>query len=588
MQTSIPIPKIDKLREAGLDYRADLSTEEYHYFNILSNNKSTGVNIYVKDGFNIDDINFEVIDIDRGVAGYRDGSQKLNLYIDKTPADVKIDLDYPIVKEGKDNLTFHITEEFNLSHNRDNIKLESLDDTFFFNKFVASNSDKTRLIIKETDVDNLHIVDNSNVSLEVASSAIELSYNNIFSFENEEVTGKRLIVSNENFTPFRGSKADIIEIKEVRVESSGQVAGNYKYAISAKEARVNQAVINIERPLEASNNIPCGIANIREDGKIILNSDVYVLANQPLVVDTDRFETKGNSIHIETTMPEGGAIDSFIAAGEAIEIKENTYLKLGGTKAIFDRDNNLIEFGGKCDLVKSSSQILGKYKILVEDSTLYDCHYEHIKNNGINFTTYELKNIDISNATLVDCSFNPDGHTKIGHQGERRDFDGSLMRFDNCDFKAEDNTVTIRGDMSKADEKGSILFKNIVTEGENALVSLPLYAESSFKHSLIKDGTLLVGNEGGSHYELENLKSSGEIKILTNEAKIKETEFAGTTLIESPKIEMEYCFTKDANILGYEKVSNLGLFNKTYQSRGESELKINTEFLNSISDIEKE
>lgn len=588
MQTSIPIPKIDKLREAGLDYRADLSTEEYQCFNILSNNQGTGVNIYVRDGLNIDDINFEIVDIDRGVVGYRDGSQKLNLYIDKAPAEVKIDLDYPIVKEGRDNLAFHVTEEFNLSHNRDDIKLESLDDTFFFNKFIASSNDKTRLIIRETDVDNLYLLDNSNVSLEVASSARELSYNNIFSFENEEATGKRLIISNENFTPFRGGKADIIEIKELRVESSGQVAGNYKYAISAKEARVNQAVINIERPLEASNNIPCGIANIREDGKILLNSDLYVLANQPLVVDTDRFETKGNSIHIETTMPEGGAVDSFIAAGDAIEIRENTYLKLGGTKAIFDRDNNLVEFGGKCDLVKSSTQILGEYKVLVEDSTLYDCHYEHIKNNGINFTPYELKNLDISNATLVDCSFNPDGHTKIGHQGERRDFNGSLMRFDNCDFKAEDNTVTIRGDMSKADEKGSILFKNIVTEGENALASLPLYAETTFKHSLIKDGTILVGNEGGSHYELENLKSSGETKILTNEAKIKETEFAGATLIESPKIDMEFCFTKDANILGYEKVSNLGLFNKTYQSRGESELKINTEFLNSINGIEKE
>ena len=224
----------------------------------------------------------------------------------------------------------------------------------------------------------------------------------------------------------------------------------------------------------------------------------------------------------------------------------------------------------------------------IDNATLYDCHYEHIKNNGINFTPYELKNVDISNATLVDCSFNPEGHTKIGHQGDRRDFDGSLMRFDNCDFKAEDNVVTIRGDMSKANEKGSILFKNIVTEGENALVSLPLYAETTFKHSLIKDGTILVGNEGGSHYELENLKSSGEIKILTNEAKIKETEFAGTTLIESPKIDMEFCFTKDASVLGYEKVSNLGLFNKTYQSRGESELKINTEFLNSINGIEKE
>ena len=287
-------------------------------------------------------------------------------------------------------------------------------------------------------------------------------------------------------------------------------------------------------------------------------------------------------------MPENGAIDSFIAAGDAIEIKDNTYLKLGGTKAIFDRDNNLVEFGGKCDLVKSSSQILGEYKVLVEDSTLYDCHYEHIKNNGINFTPYELKNVDISNATLVDCSFNPDGHTKIGHQGERRDFNGSLMRFDNCDFKAEDNVVTIRGDMSKANEKGSILFKNIVTEGENALVSLPLYAESSFKRSLIKDGTLVVGNEDGQKYELENLKSSGETKILTNEAKIKETEFAGTTLIESPKIDMEYCFIKDASVLGYEKVSNLGLFNKAYQSKGESELKINTDFLNSISGIEKE
>ena len=142
--------------------------------------------------------------------------------------------------------------------------------------------------------------------------------------------------------------------------------------------------------------------------------------------------------------------------------------------------------------------------------------------------------------------------------------------------------------MSKADEKGSILFKNIVTEGENALVSLPLYAESTIKSSLVKDGTLVVGNEDGKKYELENLKSSGETKILTNEAKIKETEFAGTTLIESPKIEMEFCFTKDASILGYEKVSNLGLFNKTFQSKGESELKINTEFLNSISGIEKE
>lgn len=588
MQTSIPIPKIDKLREIGLDYNSDLSTEEYHYFNILSNNQGTGVNIYVRDGLNIDDINFEIVDIDRGSVGYRDGSQKLNLYIDKAPAEVKIDLDYPIVKEGRDNLAFHITKEFNLSHNRDNIKLESPDDTFFFNKFIASNNDKTRLILKETDVDNLHVVDNSNVSLEVASSARELVYNNIFSFENEEATGKRLIISNENFTPFRGGKADIIEIKELRVESSGQTAGNYKYAISAKEARVNQAVINIERPLEASNNIPCGIANIREDGKILLNSDVYVLADQPLVTDTDRFETKGNSIHIETTMPEGGAIDSFIAAGDAIELKEGTYLKLGGTKAIFDRDNNLVEFGGKCDLVKSSSQILGEHKVLVEDSTFYDCHYEHIKNNGINFTPYELKNVDISNATLVDCSFNPDGHTKIGHQGERRDFDGSLMRFDNCDFKAEDNTVTIRGDMSKANEKGSILFKNIVTEGENALVSLPLYAESTIKSSLVKDGTLVVGNEDGKKYELENLKSSGETKILTNEAKIKETEFAGTTLIESPKIDMEFCFTKDASVLGYEKVSNLGLFNKTFQSKGESELKINTEFLNSINGIEKE
>ena len=69
---------------------------------------------------------------------------------------------------------------------------------------------------------------------------------------------------------------------------------------------------------------------------------------------------------------------------------------------------------------------------------------------------------------------------------------------------------------------------------------------------------------------------------------LKETEFAGTTLIESPKIDMEFCFTKDASILGYEKVSNLGLFNRTYQSRGESELKINTEFLNSISGIDKE
>ena len=48
---------------------------------------------------------------------------------------------------------------------------------------------------------------------------------------------------------------------------------------------------------------------------------------------------------------------------------------------------------------------------------------------------------------------------------------------------------------------------------------------------------------------------------------------------------MEFCFTKDANVLGYEKVSNFGLFNKTFQSRGESELKINTEFLNSISGI---
>ena len=587
MQTSIPIPKIDKLREGGLDYSSDLSTDEYHCFNILSNNQATGVNIYVKDGLNIDDINFEVIDRDIGVVGYRDGSQKLNLYVDGAPAEVKIDLNYPIVKEGRDNLAFHVTEEFNLSHNRDDIKLESLDDTFFFNKFVASSNDKTRLIIRETDVDNLYLLDNSNVSLEVASSTKELVYNNIFSFENEEATGKRLIISNENFTPFRGGKADIIEIKELRVESSGQVAGNYKYAISAKEARVNQAVVNIERPLEASNNIPCGIANIREDGKMLLNSDVYLLADQPLVVDTDRFDTKGNNIHIETTMPEDGAIDSFIA-GDAIELKEGTYLKLGGTKAIFDRDNNLVEFGGKCDLVKSSSQILGEYKVLVEDSTLYDCHYEHIKNNGINFTPYELKNVDISNATLVDCSFNPDGHTKIGHQGERRDFDGSLMRFDNCDFKAEDNTVTIRGDMSKADEKGSILFKNIVTEGENALVSLPLYAESSIKSSLVKNGTLVVGNEDGKKYELENLKSSGETKILTNEAKIKETEFAGTTLIESPKIDMEYCFTKDASVLGYEKVSNLGLFNKTFQSRGESELKINTEFLNSISGIEKE
>ena len=588
MQTSIPIPKIDKLRESGLDYQSSLSTNEYHCFNILSNNQATGVNIYVKDGLNIDDINFEVIDRDIGVVGYRDGSQKLNLYVDGVPADVKIDLNYPIVKEGRDNLAFHVTEEFNLSHNRDDIKLESLDDTFYFNKFVASSNDKTRLIIRETDVDNLYLLDNSNISLEVASSAKELVYNNIFSFENEEATGKRLIISNENFTPFRGGKADIIEIKELRVESSGQTAGNYKYAISAKEARVNQAVVNIERPLEASNNIPCGIANIREDGKIFLNSDVYVLANQPLVVDTDRFETKGNSIHIETTMPEGGAVDSFITAGDAIEIRENTYLKLGGTKAIFDRDNNLVEFGGKCDLVKSSSQILGEYKVSIDNATLYDCHYEHIKNNGINFTPYELKNVDISNATLVDCSFNPDGHTKIGHQGDRRDFYGSLMRFDNCDFKAEDNVVTIRGDMSKANEKGSILFKNIVTEGENALVSLPLYAESTFKHSLIKDGTLLVGNEGGSHYELENLKSSGETKILTNEAKIKETEFTGTTLIESPKIDMEFCFTKDASVLGYEKVSNLGLFNKTYQSKGESELKINTEFLNSISGIEKE
>ena len=51
---------------------------------------------------------------------------------------------------------------------------------------------------------------------------------------------------------------------------------------------------------------------------------------------------------------------------------------------------------------------------------------------------------------------------------------------------------------------------------------------------------------------------------------------------------MEYCFTKDASVLGYEKVSNLGLFNKTFQSKGENELKINTEFLNSINGIEKE
>lgn len=92
MQTSIPIPKIDKLREGGLDYRADLSTDEYHCFNTLSNNQATGVNIYIKDGLNIDDINFEVIDRDIGVVGYRDGSQKLNLYVDGAPAEVKIDV----------------------------------------------------------------------------------------------------------------------------------------------------------------------------------------------------------------------------------------------------------------------------------------------------------------------------------------------------------------------------------------------------------------------------------------------------------------------------------------------------------------
>ena len=176
MQTSIPIPKIDKLREGGLDYRSDLSTDEYHCFNILSNNQATGVNIYVRDGLNIDDINFEIVDIDRGVVGYRDGSQKLNLYIDKAPAEVKIDLDYPIIKEGRDNLAFHITEEFNLSHNRDNIKLESLDDTFFFNKFIASSNDKTRLILKEADVDNLHVVDNSNVSLAQQESSLTTIY----------------------------------------------------------------------------------------------------------------------------------------------------------------------------------------------------------------------------------------------------------------------------------------------------------------------------------------------------------------------------------------------------------------------------
>ena len=85
-------------------------------------------------------------------------------------------------------------------------------------------------------------------------------------------------------------------------------------------------------------------------------------------------------------------------------------------------------------------------------------------------------------------------------------------------------------------------------------------------------------------------KSKGKFKKVNRRLSswIKETEFAGTTLIESPKIEIEFCFTKDASVLGYEKVSNLGLFNKTFQSKGESELKINTEFLNSISGIEKE
>lgn len=90
MQTSIPIPKIDKLRESGLDYQSSLSTNEYHCFNILSNNQATGVNIYVKDGLNIDDINFELIDRDIGVVGYRDGSQKLNLYVDGAPAELNL------------------------------------------------------------------------------------------------------------------------------------------------------------------------------------------------------------------------------------------------------------------------------------------------------------------------------------------------------------------------------------------------------------------------------------------------------------------------------------------------------------------
>lgn len=52
----------------------------------------------------------------------------------------------------------------------------------------------------------------------------------------------------------------------------------------------------------------------------------------------------------------------------------------------------------------------------------------------------------------------------------------------------------------------------------------------------------------------------------------------GETLIASKKIEMSDCYTKDVKIIGYEKVEKLGLFNKTYKSNGEHELKMAQNF----------
>ena len=574
------IQEEENFKSRGIIPRPDLThSKEYHPFKLYDGHNESSVALFIKDGLNLKDIDIEVL----GNVVKKDHTQKLDIYIEGTPAKVKVDLSNSLYKEGSDKLSFYIDGEFNLSGNILDTKIESTSDSFYFHDFVFCDNHNTKLKVKEEGVDNFYAVNNSNVTLEAFSPSHNLVYNNINAPQRIENVRQDFVVSNENLDIKKSVKANTIEARDIKLDSAlakDGVQGTYKIAFFGDTFKIDSANIKIE----AVDRV-CGISNVKTNGETYINKQASLKINEPVIFDVQRFETIGEYCSIDAISSRKKG-ESLFVAGKAVQLDQNATLKLGNSKVFFDQNGQMVTIKDSVNLEGSVVEIPNKNIVELEKIDLYNCVFIKTSNNIIEFKLFELKNISATNGSFIDCNLNPNNSFSLVYDTPRHLINRNLATFSNCDFSAKDTIIQLRDTLTDDREvahKDVLTMSNTLFEGENIFLNVSARAKTNMTDSALKSATISIGeldsdSNNNKSYDFSNTVVEGNLQVRTLGAKIRQTELKGETLIASKKIEMSDCYTKDVKVIGYEKIEKLGLFNKTYKSNGEYELKMAHDF----------